>query len=97
MSSFSWPARRALTISRRTGELISTSSNHTALVRLLATYTEDDKTFLISTGEDKFLHVSQLPSLELSSSRELVKRANALSVTDDGTIVVGDKFGDVYS
>lgn len=64
---------------------------------MLVAYTEGDKTYLISTGEDKHLHVSQLPSLELLSSRELVKRANALSVTSDGVIVVGDKFGDVYS
>jgi tRNA (guanine-N(7)-)-methyltransferase subunit TRM82 len=63
----------------------------------LATYTENDKTYLVSTGEDKHLHVSILPSLELESSRELVKRANALELTHDGTIIVGDKFGDVYS
>ncbi|SCZ87756.1 BZ3500_MvSof-1268-A1-R1_Chr2-3g05224 [Microbotryum saponariae] len=34
--------------------------------------------------------------LELRSSRELVKRANAMQVTEKAEIVVGDKFGDVY-
>ncbi|ORY51213.1 hypothetical protein BCR35DRAFT_356084 [Leucosporidium creatinivorum] len=86
-----------LSLYNSSGHLVSSSSNHTALVRLLATYTEGENTYLISTGEDKHLHVSILPSLELESSRELVKRANALQLTHDGTIIVGDKFGDVYS
>jgi hypothetical protein len=30
--------------------------------------------------------------------RELPKRANAISITDDGqTLVIADKFGDVYA
>ncbi|BGP25625.1 tRNA guanine-N7-methyltransferase subunit TRM82 [Rhodotorula toruloides] len=77
---------------------IASSSNHKALVRLLATFTDDatKKAYLISTGEDKLLEVSSLPDLQLLSSRDLPKRANALEVTATGDIVVGDKFGDVY-
>jgi hypothetical protein len=66
-------------------------------VRLLASYVDGETTYVISTGEDKLLQVSSLPSLQLINSRELVKRANALTVTEQGTIIVGDKFGDVYT
>ena len=79
--------------------MVATSAPHTALIRLLVIH-RDDSTgveHLIATGEDKLLTVSTLPSLTLLSTRELIKRANALSVTEDGTIVVGDKFGDVYT
>lgn len=72
----------------------STSTPHSALIRLLAFHAPN---FLISTGEDKKLVVSTLPGLETVSSRELNKRANSVAVTPDGTILVGDKFGDVYS
>ncbi|SCV74994.1 BQ2448_8023 [Microbotryum intermedium] len=40
--------------------------------------------------------VASKSKLELRSSRELVKRANAMHVTEQGDIIVGDKFGDVY-
>lgn len=69
------------------------------MIKLTAIYT-DTKTnqqYLIATGEDKLLTVSSLPDLTLLSKRELVKRANALEMTADGVIVVGDKFGDVYT
>ncbi|GAA5935205.1 hypothetical protein JCM1841_006444 [Sporobolomyces salmonicolor] len=81
-----------------TSALHATATPHKSFVRLLATYFDpaSEKSYLISTGEDKHLVVSLLPSLELQSSRELPKRANALDVTEDGEIVVGDKFGDVY-
>ncbi|GAA5984593.1 hypothetical protein JCM11641_006561 [Rhodosporidiobolus odoratus] len=77
---------------------ISTATPHTALIRLVATYKDDqtNSNYLISTGEDKQLVVSSLPSLEVVNKRELSKRANALDVTEKGEIVVGDKFGDVY-
>ena len=80
-----------------TGKVVAQSAHHKQLVRLLSSYKDGDTTYLISTGEDKLLQVSTVPSLELKSSRELIKRANGLIVTDDGTIVVGDKFGDVYT
>lgn len=54
------------------------------------------KTYLIWFGEDKILHVLDLDTMEMLRDRELVKRACALCVEDD-LIVVGDKFGDVYT
>ncbi|GAA5849033.1 hypothetical protein JCM8547_006417 [Rhodosporidiobolus lusitaniae] len=76
---------------------VATSTTaHKALVRLLATYEAEGKSYLVSTGEDKLLVVSSLPGLEKLSERELSKRANALEVTEGGEIVAGDKFGDVY-
>ncbi|GAA5948960.1 hypothetical protein JCM3765_003968 [Sporobolomyces pararoseus] len=82
-----------------TSTLISSSTPHSSLIRSLACFTEPTSSnrYLISTGEDKQLIVSKLPSLEIVSQRELVKRANALQVTQQGEIVVGDKFGDVYT
>ncbi|GAA5982413.1 hypothetical protein JCM5350_000401 [Sporobolomyces pararoseus] len=84
-----------------TSTLVSTATPHTSLIRSLCCFTEQTNStstrYLISTGEDKQLIVSKLPSLELVSQRELVKRANALQVTEQGEIVVGDKFGDVYT
>ncbi|GAA6053415.1 hypothetical protein JCM3770_002317 [Rhodotorula araucariae] len=81
-----------------TTALIARASHHKALVRLIAPFVDDKtgKRYLVSTGEDKLLLVSALPSLEVLSSRDLPKRANALDVTATGDIVVGDKFGDVY-
>ncbi|BGP41173.1 tRNA (guanine-N(7)-)-methyltransferase non-catalytic subunit trm82 [Rhodotorula kratochvilovae] len=81
-----------------TTALIARASHHKALVRLIAPFVDEvtGKRYLISTGEDKLLLVSALPSLEVLSTRELPKRANALDVTATGEIVVGDKFGDVY-
>lgn len=50
---------------------------------------------LVWFGEDKFLRVYDLETCTELPERELVKRACALNV-DDNTIIVGDKFGDVY-
>lgn len=75
-----------------------TSTTHSALIRSLATFTDKTSSisYIVSTGEDKQLVVSSLPTLEQVSKRELLKRANALDVTDEGEIIIGDKFGDVY-
>lgn len=69
------------------------------MIKLTAIYTDakTNQQYFIATGEDKLLTVSSLPDLTLLSKRELVKRANALEMTADGVIVVGDKFGDVYT
>ncbi|GAA5926701.1 Trm82p [Sporobolomyces koalae] len=82
-----------------TSTRVATATPHTALVRSLATYhdTATATSFVVSTGEDKQLIVSKLPSLEFVSKREIMKRANTLDVTANGEIVVGDKFGDVYT
>lgn len=77
---------------------LATSSPHTGYIRQLASHTDSTTgvSYLVSTGEDKLLVVSALPSLEVLSSRTLIKRANALDMTEKGEILVGDKFGDVY-
>lgn len=39
-----------------------------------------------------------LTNMSLLSVRELPKRANAVRISKDGqTVIVGDKFGDVYA
>ncbi|KAI5477966.1 tRNA (guanine-N7-)-methyltransferase subunit Trm82 [Pseudohyphozyma bogoriensis] len=78
-----------------TSTLVASSTSHTGLIRILAV-TKDSK-HLVSTGEDKLLVVSELPSLKELSKRELIKRANAVALTDKDEIVIGDKFGDVYT
>ncbi|KPV74533.1 uncharacterized protein RHOBADRAFT_54339 [Rhodotorula graminis WP1] len=81
-----------------TNALVATKAHHTALVRLITPCVDPatGTAYLVSTGEDKQLVVSTLPSLDLVSSRELPKRANALDIAPNGDVVVGDKFGDVY-
>ncbi|GAA6010125.1 Trm82p [Rhodotorula paludigena] len=81
-----------------TTALIATSEAHKGLVRLVAPFTDPatGKSVVVSTGEDKLLVVHSLPDLAVLSSREIPKRANALELTAEGDIVVGDKFGDVY-
>lgn len=61
---------------------------------------KDDK--LVSSGEDKMLKEWAIDvdgaSLVLKEERELTKRANAISISKEGDIVlVADKFGDVYT
>lgn len=73
------------------------STHHTGLIRYLACTTSASLgDVVVSTGEDKLLALHKLPSLELIGSITLNKRANALAISPDGLIVVGDKFGDVY-
>lgn len=92
-------ARANPSLPNSSSALVATSTPHTSLIRHLVAFTDSSTstTYLISTGEDKLLVVSSLPTLETLSTRELVKRANALSITAEGEIVVGDKFGDVYT
>ncbi|PVG04711.1 hypothetical protein CPB86DRAFT_692525 [Serendipita vermifera] len=53
---------------------------------------------LVTIDEQKKLKVWDLRSLHVLSSRELPKKANQVLVTKDGnTILVADKFGDVFS
>lgn len=88
----------------RSDTLISTSATvvgtHKDLIRFICTYFDavTGSLYLVSTGEDKMLMVWKvLPQLELMSSRELNKRANAMCIRPDGTIAIGDKFGDIFS
>ncbi|KAK4048879.1 tRNA (guanine-N(7)-)-methyltransferase non-catalytic subunit trm82 [Microbotryomycetes sp. JL221] len=71
-------------------------TRHTGTVRHLVSFTVDNDVYLASTGEDKKLHVYLLPKLELIHEYELNKRATAMTIDDDGKVVVADKFGDVW-
>ena len=52
---------------------------------------------LITTGDDKKLKVWQIDGLKLLSTRELPKKPTEIAFTLDGqTILVSDKFGDVF-
>ena len=54
-------------------------------------------THLVTTGDDKKLKVWQIDGLKLLSTRELPKKPTEIAFTLDGqTILVSDKFGDVF-
>ncbi|KAL6305963.1 WD40-repeat-containing domain protein [Sparassis latifolia] len=53
---------------------------------------------IITTGDDKKLKVWQIDGLKLLSERELPKKPTQIDFTRDGqTILVSDKFGDIFS
>ncbi|KAM0754362.1 hypothetical protein T439DRAFT_321406 [Meredithblackwellia eburnea MCA 4105] len=79
--------------SSSSSSVATSATPHTGMIRLFAFH---EPNFLLSTGEDKLLIASTLPGMETVSKRELVKRANALVVTREGEVIVGDKFGDVF-
>ncbi|THG97223.1 hypothetical protein EW026_g4740 [Hermanssonia centrifuga] len=55
-------------------------------------------TYVVTSGEDKKLKVWEVDGLKLLSERELPKKPTEIRVTQDGqTIVVSDKFGDIFS
>ncbi|KAF5336721.1 hypothetical protein D9758_015084 [Tetrapyrgos nigripes] len=59
---------------------------------------DPSKTHLATLADDKLLKIWKLDGLELLHERELPKRPTSTVFTDDGqTIVVADKFGDVFS
>lgn len=51
----------------------------------------------MTIDEQKSLKVWDVDRLDLLSSREIPKKANQLLITQDETILVADKFGDVFS
>ncbi|KAK9895290.1 WD40 repeat-like protein [Cystobasidium minutum MCA 4210] len=81
----------------------SNSHADKCVVRHLVWHTDSK---LVSNAEDKHVKEwriqaaseSEPASLILEQQRALPKRANAISITDDGqTLVIADKFGDVYA
>ncbi|KAJ3798914.1 WD40 repeat-like protein, partial [Lentinula aff. detonsa] len=59
---------------------------------------DNSNTHLVTLADDKKLKVWKLDGLELLHERELPKRPTSATCTLDGqTIVVADKFGDVFS
>ncbi|KDR80625.1 hypothetical protein GALMADRAFT_276855 [Galerina marginata CBS 339.88] len=54
--------------------------------------------YLLTSGEDKMLKLWQLDGLQLVSERELPKKPTSVAFTADAqTILVSDKFGDIFS
>ncbi|KAF8159551.1 WD40-repeat-containing domain protein [Crassisporium funariophilum] len=57
-----------------------------------------EERWVVVVGEDKMLKVWEVDGLRLVSERELPKKATAVAFTGDGgTILVSDKFGDIFS
>jgi len=102
-------SNRVQVVEVSSGKLLATSASQDShssqtLVRHLVWH-QDDK--LVSSGDDKVVKEWSVQrsaseggavTLTLDEQRELPKRPNAISITSDGnTLVVGDKFGDVYA
>ncbi|KAH9479543.1 tRNA (guanine-N(7)-)-methyltransferase non-catalytic subunit TRM82 [Psilocybe cubensis] len=59
---------------------------------------DQEFTHVVTSAEDKMLKVWQLDGLKLLSERELPKKPTSVAFTADAqTILVSDKFGDVFS
>lgn len=82
---------------RKTGEEVPVPRANIALLHLTA----DNRHAIAVTGEDKSVHVFHITldgQLQHLSRRCMPKRPSALALTpDDSTILVADKFGDVYA
>nr|GAT46439.1 WD40 repeat-like protein [Mycena chlorophos] len=89
------------TFDASTGKLIASTVGREGLapsgpIRVAAV--DRDAKHLITAADDKMLKLWRIDVLELVNERELPKRPTALNFTQDGeTIVVADKFGDVFS
>ncbi|KAF5361830.1 hypothetical protein D9756_002260 [Leucocoprinus leucothites] len=90
----------------RTGEVISKCSLSDSTTEgkskskgpIVAAAVNEHTTHLLTVGENKMLSVWELPGLTLVNERELPKRPTGLAFTKDSqTIIVSDKFGDVFS
>ncbi|KAK1218334.1 tRNA (guanine-N(7)-)-methyltransferase non-catalytic subunit trm82 [Marasmius sp. AFHP31] len=93
-------------VDTRTGDILSSTLNasdelKTSLlksgpIRFIAV--DKSWTHLLTFSDDKTLKVWRVEGLELLHERELPKRPTSAAFTKDGqTIVVADKFGDVFS
>ncbi|KAE9392325.1 WD40 repeat-like protein [Gymnopus androsaceus JB14] len=90
----------------RTGEIIASTLNSPENVQeslkksgpIRCAVLDNSNTHLATLADDKRLKVWKLDGLELLHERELPKRPTSAVFTVDGqTIVVADKFGDVFS
>ncbi|KAL9093930.1 MAG: hypothetical protein Q9165_003853 [Trypethelium subeluteriae] len=78
---------------------IATEEKRPNVIKLLST--QDEKCIVAVTAEDKCIRVFNLEEdgkLEQLSERCMPKRPNAIALSpDETTLLVGDKFGDVYA
>ncbi|THU92732.1 hypothetical protein K435DRAFT_671619, partial [Dendrothele bispora CBS 962.96] len=95
----------SLIIGVRTGNILHTTQNapeptQESLKRsgpIRSAVLDPTKTHLVTLADDKLLKVWKVDGLELLHERELPKRPTGALFTEDGqTIVVADKFGDVF-
>ncbi|CAE6478874.1 unnamed protein product [Rhizoctonia solani] len=74
----------------------SAEKNVSSVVRIAAV--DGPYQHLVTSGDDKRLRVWRVLDLKELSCREIPKRANVLRLSQDGqTILVADKFGDIFS
>ncbi|KAF9454240.1 hypothetical protein P691DRAFT_443001 [Macrolepiota fuliginosa MF-IS2] len=65
---------------------------------IVAAAVNGEWTYLLTVKEDKMMKLWEIPELKLINERELPKRPTSLAFTKDSqTILVSDKFGDVFS
>ncbi|CAE7193695.1 unnamed protein product, partial [Rhizoctonia solani] len=74
----------------------SAEKNVSSVIRIGAV--DEAYQHLVTSGDDKRLRVWSIHDLKELSCREIPKRANSLRLSQDGqTILVADKFGDIFS
>ncbi|CAE6440570.1 unnamed protein product [Rhizoctonia solani] len=74
----------------------SAEKNVSSVIRIAAV--DEAYQHLVTSGDDKRLRVWSIHDLKELSCREIPKRANVLKLSQDGqTILVADKFGDIFS
>ncbi|QRW17165.1 tRNA (guanine-N(7))-methyltransferase subunit TRM82 [Rhizoctonia solani] len=74
----------------------SAEKNVSSVIRIAAV--DGSYQHLVTSGDDKRLRVWSVHDLKELSCREIPKRANVLKLSQDGqTILVADKFGDIFS
>ncbi|TIA87278.1 hypothetical protein E3P81_03998 [Wallemia ichthyophaga] len=78
-------------------KVLKSTEGHTMPIRVLL-FSSDDKQ-LISTGDDKQLNVWNIEkdALVLKDTVLISKRANSLNLLNEDTVLVGDKFGDIFT
>ncbi|EKM81680.1 hypothetical protein AGABI1DRAFT_70043 [Agaricus bisporus var. burnettii JB137-S8] len=95
---------RVYILSSTTGDVIASHPNASSKEEtckqgpIVAAAVNEAFTYLLTVGETKMMQLWKLPQLDLINERELPKRPTGLAFTSNNqTILVSDKFGDVFS